>query len=306
LLKKGRPPETIRVRYENLEDAMGQLRDRMEADLKLAGYSASTSKIYLLYARLYAKYHMRPPAEMGEDEIREFLLHCIEEREASRSTIRQARAALTFLYATTLKQPTEVAHLPVMRREHRLPVVLSGSEVARTLAAVESMKYRTVLMALYAGGLRISEGRRLRPTDIDSKRMLVHVRAGKGGRDRYTILSQRLVEQLRDYYRQERPETWLFPGGTKAGTVSDNTVRRAFQQALAAAGIKKDATPHTLRRSFATHLLESGVDITVIRALLGHGSLRATECYTRVSLAHLGRVRSPLDVLGTSDGAVLG
>jgi len=194
----------------------------------------------------------------------------------------------------------------VMRRDHRLPVVLSGTEVARIFAAIESVKYRTLLMALYAGGLRISEGCNLLPTDIDSKRMLIHVRAGKGGRDRYTILSQRLLEQLRDYYRQERPETWLFPGGTKAGTVSDNTVRKAFKQAREAAGVKKLATPHALRHSFATHLLECGVDITVIRTLLGHGSLRATECYTRVSLQHLRRVRSPLDVLGTLDGAVLG
>jgi integrase/recombinase XerD len=285
---------------------MGQLRDRMEADLKLAGYSPLTRKIYLLYARRYTKHFRRSPEEMGEKEIRTYLLHLIEDRHASRGTIRQVRAALTFLYSVTLRRETEVAHLPVMRPQHRLPTVLSGTEVSALLDAVASPKYRAILMALYAGGLRISEGCALKPEDIDSRRMLIHIRAGKGGRDRYTVLSMRLLEHLREYFQTYRPQVWLFPSEATDGHISPSTVRTVFRRALVAAGVKKHATPHVLRHSFATHLIESGVDVTVIQALLGHQSLRATAVYTHVSVELIGRTRSPLDVLGTPQAAVLG
>ena len=285
---------------------MGQLRDRMEADLRLAGYSPSTRKIYLLYGKLFAKYHMRSPAEMGEDQIRQYLLHMVEEKKISRETYRQIRAALIFLYTVTLKRQTEVEHLPVRRTQVKLPVVLSGTEVQALLDAVRSAKYRAIVMAQYAGGLRISEACRLRPEDIDSKRMVIHVRAGKGGRDRYTVLSERFLTFLRDYFRTHRPDGWLFPGQTEAGHASPETSRRVFHAAVGAAGIAKTITPHGLRHCFATHLLESGVDIAVIQTLLGHGSLRATEVYTHVSVEHIGRVKSPLDLLGTPAAKPLG
>jgi site-specific recombinase XerD len=278
----------------------------METDLRLGGYSPSTRKIYLGYARLFAKYHMRSPAEMGEDQIRQYLLHMVEEKQISRETYRQIRAALTFLYAITLKRETEVCHLPVRRKKVKLPVVLSGTEVQALLDAVRSPKYRAIVMAQYAGGLRISEACRIRPEDIDSKRMVIHVHDGKGGRDRYTVLSARLLAFLRDYFRQHRPNGWLFPGKTREGHASPETSRNVFHAAVAAAGISKKITPHVLRHCFATHLLESGVDIAVIQALLGHGSLRATEVYTHVSVEHIGRVTSPLDLLGTPAAKPLG
>jgi len=285
---------------------MGQLRDRMAGDLTLAGYSATTKKIYLLYARQYAKHFMRSPAEMGEEEIRQFLLHLVEEKRISRSTYRQVRASLMFLYTVTLKRPSEVEHLPVPRQHVKLPVVLSGTEVQALLEAIRSPKYRAVIMVQYAGGLRITEACRLKPQDIDAKRMVLHVRGGKGGRDRYTVLSARLLAYLRDYWRAHRPVEWLFPGKTSAGHVSAEAVRVVFQKAVAASGIRKEATPHTLRHSFATHLLESGVDVTVLQALLGHASLRATAVYTHVSVEHIGRVTSPLDLLGTPTAEPLG
>jgi site-specific recombinase XerD len=278
----------------------------MEADLTLAGYRESTREQYLLWARQYTRHFMRPADEMGEEEVRTYLLHLIEDREFSASTVRGVRSALRFLYTTTLNRPLEVERLPVIRRRRPLPNVLSGTEVSSLLDAVRSPKYRALIMALYAAGLRISEGCRLRPEDIDSKRMLIHVRDGKGGRDRYTVLSTRLLEHLRGYYRIFRPKEWLFPGGTAEGHVSRVSVGRVFTQALAASSITKRATPHTLRHSFSTHLLECGTDVTVIQALLGHSSLRATEVYTHVSLEHLGRVKSPFDVLGTEEAAVLG
>jgi site-specific recombinase XerD len=278
----------------------------MEADLRLAGYSPSTQKIYLGYARLFAKHHMRAPADMGEEDIRQYLLPMVEEKKISRETYRQIRAALIFLYSVTLKRETEVDHLPVRRKKLKLPVVLSGTEVERVLDAVRSLKYRAIVMAQYAGGLRISEACRLRPEDSDSKRMVIHIRAGKGGKDRYTVLSERFLVHLRDYYRKHRPEGWLFPGKTAVGHASPETSRRVFHAAIATAGISKKITPHVLRHCFATHLLESGVDISVIQALLGHGSIRATEVYTHISVEHIGRVKSPLDLLGTPAAKPLG
>ena len=284
---------------------MGQLRDRMEADLKLAGYSPRTIKIYLLYARQFVKHFRRSPAEMGEEEIRAFLLYLIEDRDISQETFRQVRAALTFLYTVTLRRPVEVAYLPARRRSRPLPMVLSGTEVSALFKAVKSEPYRLILMVMYAGGMRISEACRLRPEDIDTRRRVVRVQ-GKGGRDRYTVLAENLLRELRDYWRRCRPADWFFPGQTPAGHMSPDAVRRVFRKALAAAGIRKPVTPHVLRHCFATHLLETGTDVTFVQALLGHGSLRATQVYAHVRIKHGGQTRSPLDLLGTPAARILG
>jgi integrase/recombinase XerD len=287
---------------------MESLRERMEADLKIGGYSASTRKIYLLYARLFAKYHMRSPAEMGEREIRQFMLHLIEERLSSRQTLRQVRAALTFLYTRTLNRPTAVEWIPVPRRKaRRLPVALSGTEVSALLDAVRSPKYRALLTTMYAGGLRIREACRLRPEHIDAKRMVLFVRDGKGGVDRYTVLSTRLLACLRDYWREARPPGgWIFPGRFPHRHVEPDAVRAVFRRALLSAGITKDVTPHSLRHAFATHLLESGTDLAVIQAVLGHKRITTTTIYTHVSVEHIARTTSPLDLLGTPQAAILG
>jgi site-specific recombinase XerD len=286
---------------------MGQLRERMEADLKLAGYSPSTKKIYLLYARLFAKHFMRSPEAMGETEVRAFMLHLVEGRRISAQTYRQVRAALRFLYFQTLQRPVDIEWLPARRLGKPLPLVLSGTEVEGLLAAVRSPKYRAILMVLYGGGLRISEACRLRPGDIDSKRMVIRVQAGKGAADRYTLLSRRLLGELRDYWKLGRPEGgWLFPGNTKGGHVSPESTRKVFHRALIAAGISKEVSPHVLRHCFATHLIESGVDVTVVQALLGHASLRATCVYTHINVEHIGRTKSPLDLLGSPAGRIFG
>lgn len=285
---------------------MGQLRNRMETDLQLAGYSASTQKIYLSYARLFAKHHMRSPAEMGETEIREYLLYMVQERKIVEGSYRQIRAALAFLYTVTLKRKIEVEHIPVRRKKVKLPVVLSGTEVNALLDEVRVDKYRAIVMAQYAGGLRISEACRLRAEDIDSKRMVIHIRAGKGGKDRYTLLSVRFLACLRDYWRKHQPAEWLFVGNTAAGHACPNTVRKVFHAAADSAGISKKTTPHVLRHCFATHLLESGVDMTIVQALLGHRSMRSTLIYTHISVKHIGRIKSPLDLLGTPAAKKLG
>lgn len=276
---------------------MGQLRDRMDADLKLAGYSPVTRKVYLARTKAFALHFKRSPAEMGEAEIRQYLLHVVS-KGISRSSYVQIRAALRFLYCVTLGRAVEVASVPVQRKRRALPVVLSTAEVAALLRAIRDPKYTAIMMVLYGAGLRISEACRLRSGDIDSTRMLIWVRGGKGGKDRCTLLSATLLSHLRTYWGTSRPESpWLFPGQTAAGHASVDTARRVFHLAAAAAGITKAVSPHVLRHSFATHLVESGTDITVVKALLGHRDLSTTEVYTHLGVEHLGRITSPLDRL---------
>jgi site-specific recombinase XerD len=287
---------------------MGEIRDRMIADLRIGGYSDGTRDVYVLYATQFVKHFGRSPAEMGADEVRAFLLHLIEERHVARETVRIARAAIKFLYAVTLRRAVEVDWIPVPRHQKRLPEVLSGTEVAALLGAVRSATYRTVLETMYAGGLRIAEACALRVEDVDAKRGVLRVR-GKGDRERVTMLSTRLLEHLRAYWREKRPgrgEDWLFPGMNRRHFLSPGAVRTVFRQAASQAGLRRKVTPHALRHSFATHLIELGVDVTVVQALLGHASLVTTEKYVHVSCEQILRTRSPFDLLGTAEARVLG
>ena len=240
---------------------MGQLRDRMTEDLKLRKLSPSTNKVYLLYARKLAKHFGRSPAELGDRDIRDFLLHLIEVEQVSHQSYRQCYAALKFLYGVTLGRPWEVLRVPFPRHQRALPAVLKADEVAALLQAVHRPKYLAVIMATYAGGLRIREACRLQVQDIDSQQRVMWIRGGKGGHDRCTVLADQLLATLREYWKIERPQPWLFPGRTAAGHISDVAVRKLFHQARVDAGIDTKCTPHTLRHSFATHLLDAGTDI---------------------------------------------
>ena len=243
---------------------------------------------------------------MGAEEIRSFLLHLIEEQKVSRETVRQVRSALRFLYTVTLNRPTEVRSLPSPRRQKHLPQVLSGTEVAALLDAVERLKYKMILSAMYGAGLRISEAVAMRTTDIDSQRMVLRVR-GKGDKDRTTLLSRRLLAELRDYWRRERPAgEWLFAGQRGSGHLGTSGTRKVFNLAVKAAGITKPVTPHVLRHSFATHLIDTGVDVTVVQSLLGHNRVSTTSRYTHTTVRRISQTRSPLDLLGSPDAAVLG
>lgn len=285
---------------------MGELRDRMEADLKIGGYSPSTSKIYLMYAGHLARFHRRSPLELGREEIREFLLH-LAQRPVSRQTMRQVRAGLTFLFTVTLNRPIEVANLPLQRPMKRLPQILSGTEVGQLLGCVQKDSYRLILMSLYSAGLRTREAVRLRPEHIDSKRGVIRVEQGKGKKDRYTLLSRRFLIELRAYWTRRRSSSpWLFPGQSPDGHLGTDAVRRVFTSALELARIQKPVRPHALRHAFATHLRDLGVDISVIQALLGHASIKTTAIYLRTTVAAVMRTKSPLDVLGTVDGQSLG
>jgi integrase/recombinase XerD len=277
---------------------MGQLQDRMAEDLRLRHFSPATCRNYLLYARRFARFYMRSPADLGEAEVRAFLLHQVEVRHLAYDSYRQIYAALKFLYTVTLGRPWAVAHIPHPRlRDRRLPVVLSAEELTAFFAAVRHPKYRALFRACYAAGLRINEACHLRAADLDSKQMLLHVRYPKGGRERLTLLSPKLLEELRAYWLLEKPRDWLFPGDTPADPVSTDAARQAFRQAARDAGLTRPCTPHTLRHCFATHLLDGGADLIVLQALLGHRSLKSTARYTHVTTRRLRQIVSPLDLL---------
>ncbi len=281
---------------------MGQLHDRMEQDLILKGFSPATRRNYLLYCRKFAAYYQRSPQELGETEIRCFLLHLIQIDQVSYATYRQVLAALKFLYAVTLDRSWEVQRIPFPRyRRRKLPQAPNREQLLGLFRALRSPKYRAILVTCYAAGLRIGEACRLRPEDIDSTRRVIRVQQGKGCKQRYTLLPQRLLQVLRCYWRRYRPEGWLFPGRTAEGHICPDTVRQVFRKAREQAGLGRWCTPHTLRHAFATHLLEAGTDLVVLQALLGHSSIRTTSIYTHVSLEHLQKTPSLLDRLPLED-----
>lgn len=286
---------------------MGALRDRMETDLKLLGRAENTQRCYLSCAGQFAKHYDRPPGQMGEREIKEYLIHLIDEKEVSPATHYMHVASLRFLYGVTLRRPELAARVPFPKVPLRLPEILAGTEALRLISCVTSIKCRTIAAGAYGAGLRVDEGCRLRPEDIDSGRGLIHVRQGKGRKDREVMLGQELLSRLREYWRVVRPQgEWLFPSPTVPGNhLNVRTVRGALHKAAQAARIKKRVTPHLLRHSFATHLLEMGYDVAVIQALLGHSSIKTTRRYTRMRSEFLRQIKSPLDVAGTPEGEAL-
>jgi integrase/recombinase XerD len=277
---------------------MGTLRTCMQADIRIRRYSARTEKEYLRCCFNFAKHFMRCPTTTGEREVRSFLVHLVEVRRVSVSVQKMYVAGLKFLYGVTLNRPDVVQHIPWPKVPKRLPDVLSPEEVARVLDAVHDSQYRMILTTAYATGLRISEVCGLCVGDIDSSRNVVHVRCGKGAKDRYVMLSPVLLESLRAYWRAHRPrESLLFPGSDPLRPVQPEAVRKALRRAVCSCALTKRVSPHTLRHSFATHLLEAGTPLPVIQALLGHASLRTTARYTHVSTPWIATTQSPLDRL---------
>jgi site-specific recombinase XerD len=270
----------------------------MIEDMKVRNFSPHSIRAYVDRVAGFAKHFGKSPERLGPDDVRAYLLFLIEEKRLSWAYYGQAICALRFLYRVTLGKDWVVEGVVSPRKETKLPVVLSPAEVTQFLQAVTSLKHRAILMTAYAAGLRVSEVVGLRVDDIDSKRMVIYIRQGKGRKDRAIMLSPRLLEVLRAYWKAARPDHWLFPGQIPGRPVTDVTVYRACVQAADAAGLGKHVTVHTLRHSFATHLLESGTNLRTIQVLLGHRSLRTTAVYTHVSVASLEATQSPLDRLG--------
>lgn len=285
---------------------MGQLYDKMARDLALKNLAEVTQRQYLRCCCHFVRYHMTSPAELGETAIKQYLAHLLM-RGAGPETLKMNVAALKFLYGVTLDRLKVVERIPWPKVAHKKPDILSGTEVEKLLAAVDSLVPAMALTTAYGAGLRNSEVCRLRVEDIDSKRGLIHVRQGKGRRDRYVMLSERLLKLLREYWKRVRPgDGWLFPGRGKGTHLHPTAVRWALKQAVKRVRLKKRVTAHTLRHSFATHLHEMGNDIRFIQVVLGHQSIRTTARYAQVSSQRIAQVKSPLDVLGTKKAAALG
>lgn len=285
---------------------MGELYNKMARDLALKNLASKTRHEYLRCCCGFVRYHMKSPRLLGSKDIKEYLGHLLM-KGAGPETVKMNVAGLKFLYGVTLEQPRKVETIPWPKVPHRKPDVLSGTEMERLLAKMTSLVPAMALLTAYGAGLRVSEACRLRVEDIDSKRKLIHVRLGKGGKDRYVMLSERLLAALRSYWVKVRPrDGWLFPGRAKGKHLSSAAVTKALAEGVSAAKLKKRVTTHTLRHSFATHLLETGTDIRVIQVLLGHASIRTTARYAHVSAKHIATVKSPLDLLGTKKAAALG
>jgi len=263
---------------------MTALRKRMREDLRIRNYSPRTVSVYVRWVEKFALHFNCSPDRLGVEHIRDYQLHLCEERGASASAMNQAVAALRFFYGTTLKCDFDIKSIAYAKRPKKLPVVLSRGEVARVFDAIPNLKHRTTLALIYSSGLRLSEALALELRDIDSERMRIRVRLGKGNKDRETILSPALLVQLRSYWRSYRPKAVLFPGCEPSRQLHPTSIQKVMRRACLNAGVKKAATVHTLRHCFATHLLENGTDLRTIQRLLGHKSLNTTSIYLHVAL----------------------
>jgi integrase/recombinase XerD len=285
---------------------MTPLRKRLIEDLQIRNYSPATIRSYVDRVASFARYHGRSPEQLNQGHVRAYLVHLVGERKISWSHYNVTVCALRFLYRVTLGKDWTVQHIPYAKLPKRVPSVLCGAEVVRLLECVADLRYRMLLLTMYATGLRIAEAARLRIEDIDSQRMLIHVHGGKGARDRLVPLSPLLLESLRSYWRTVRSPTWLFPARDAHRPVSNARVRQTCQRAAQRAGLNKRVSPHTLRHSFATQMLEEGADIRTIQTLLGHSQLRTTALYTHVSPNCLRGAVSPLNHLAANVARLAG
>ena len=272
------------------------LRRRMIEDMTVRNLSPATQRSYLHAVAKFSRYFSRSPDRLDIEDVRAFQVFLVSQK-ISWPALNQTVCALRFFYGVTLNRPEIPERIACAREPRKLPVILSADEVVRFLEAVPSLKTRTALTTAYAAGLRASEAVSLKVADIDSSRMLIQVRHGKGAKDRTVMLSPQLLAILRTYWRLARPREWLFPGRDESKPIDVQVLHAACRSATKAAGLAKRVTVHTLRHSFATHLLESGVDIRIIQVLLGHNSLSTTARYTQVATTTIAKTRSPIDRL---------
>ena len=275
---------------------MSPLRRRMIEDMTVRNLSPATQRSYIHAVAKFSRYFGRSPERLGLEEVRAFQVYLVSEG-ISWPALNQVVCALRFFYGVTLGHADLPERIPYARKPRKLPVVLSADEVVRFLEAVPGLKSRAALTTAYAAGLRVSEAVRLKISDIESGRMMLRIEQGKGGKDRYAMLSPQLLTILRDYWRLQRPRHWLFPGRDEERPIDPQVLHAACRSACKAAGLAKRVTVHTLRHSFATHLLEAGTDIRIIQVLLGHNNLSTTARYTRVADTTIRNTASPLDRL---------
>lgn len=276
---------------------MTSLRQRMIDDMQIRNLSLNTQKSYLLQVAAFAKYFSQSPEDLGPEEIRDYQIYLINDKQLAPSSLCITVSALRFLYKVTLRKSWALDEIPAPKKPHTLPIILSQEEVSIFLQCTTSPKHHAILSILYAAGLRVSEACRLKITDIDSQRMTLRVDQGKGNKDRYSLLSPRLLEILRHYWKEQRPVYWLFPSPYLNQPISRDAVGLACQKAHVRSGLKKPITPHSLRHAFATHLLECGTELRTIQLLLGHRSLSTTARYLKLAVSQVCATTSPLDLL---------
>ena len=270
---------------------------RMAEDMKLRNLSPATIDAYTWHVDKFCKHFGKGPDQLGPDEIRQYQLYLVNEKKSSWSSFNQAVCGLRFLYQVTLERPWAIKHIPFGKRPKRLPAVLGNEEVLDLLSCVPNLKHRTVLLTCYAAGLRLSEATHLRIEDIRSQRMQIRIANGKGRKERLVPMSPRLLHALRAYWKATRSCNYLFPGKTPDVPLSSATIQKACKRAVRQAGLPLRVTPHSLRHSYATSLLEAGVDLLTIGRLLGHTSFVTTMIYLHVRRPHLDRAPSPIDWL---------
>ncbi|MBU1625819.1 site-specific integrase [bacterium] len=275
---------------------MNSLIQKMQQDMVIQNYSPRTISSYAWHIKAFLNYCRKDVDKITEEDIRTYLYHIKAEMKYSPSNLAQAFSAIKFLYREMLKMPLKLTTLKGPKRGRPLPIVLAESEIKQLFDHIENKKHLILLKTIYSGGLRLNEATHLRVTDIDSKRMTIHVRSGKGNKDRYTILSKVLLLELRDYWKRFRPRTWLFPGKDVNKPIGDSSIQKAFQRARIKAGLGKEATVHTLRHSFATHLLEQGVNLFTIKELMGHKAIKTTLIYLHLKQPS-STIINPLDRL---------
>jgi integrase/recombinase XerD len=277
---------------------MTPLRQRMLDELRLRNYADNTVERYLDAVKSFARYFHRSPDRLGREQIRDYLLHLVKDRNAAPNTVQIHRAAIRFLYVKTLGRQWFDEQVARTRRRPGLPTVLSAEEITRILDCTTNLKHWTMIATFYATGLRCNELRNLRVSDLDSRRMVIHVRIAKGGVPRDIGLSPILLERLKVYWRQLRPKDWLFPSAMRPDQRLElKSIRMAISTAARRAGIDRRVTPHVFRHSCATHLLEAGADLRTIQVLLGHADIQTTALYLRVSTKRMQAVASPFDAL---------
>lgn len=273
----------------------GELRERFENHMILKDLSENTRKAYILRMEQLARFYMRSPDTLDNDDIQKFLLYLIVGKKRAYDTVCQAFAAFRLFYGGLLRRNKTEFHIPSRPKTKKLPVVLSVEETVRVIDSTKNLKHRALLMTTYSAGLRVNEATSLRPWHIESKRMLIRVEQGKGKKDRYTLLSQKTLETLRDYWRAYSPGEWLFFGKDRENPMPIGTAQRIYYNAKKRSGVNRGRGIHTLRHCFATHLIDAGVDVYTVKRMMGHASLSTTAKYVHVTKEKISKIVSPLD-----------
>jgi len=278
---------------------MGQMREKMLAKMKTCGVAENTQRTYMSAMKMYVRHYNQSPEKLSVEEIQKYHLYLIEERKLCAASVNVHMGAIKFFYQMCLKKEFQYGDIPKLKEIKKVPIVLSQEEICKLLGVITNIKHKALVAMLYASGLRSFEALELKAEDILSDRMLIYVRRGKGGKNRYTLLSHALLKLLRQYWVENKNDKsqWLFPGQAATEPMSYSGLRTVFQKAKKKAGLTTKASVHNLRHSFATHLLEMGTDIRIIQDLLGHATLNSTMIYTRVARTRLSDIRNPLDAI---------